>query len=130
MKYRQKSMISSLSPRKLCIFKSWFTWFFLNLKLKVFNIQSSFDIYSTLFENYENSSIYRLENMQLIILLTKQYIIKTKMWSSRPNAKVLKNVCMRKDSTKVSFCLYETVTILIITIIGKFCFKTWKNPIL
>ena len=37
---------------------------------------------------YENSSIYRLEN--LIILFTKQYVFQTEMKLSRPNAMVLK----------------------------------------
>ena len=59
---------------------------------EVFNMQTS--LVNILIGKYENSSIYRLEN--LIILFTKQYVFQTEMKLSRPNTMVLKNVLTKR----------------------------------
>ena len=69
-----------------------------------------------IFGKYENDSIHRVE--KLIILLTNQYIFQTNMRSSRPNAKILKNVFKTVHRTVFTFKKrFHVINVIIITII-------------
>lgn len=60
----------------------------------IFGLQTSFDKYSILFGKYDNRDIHRLEN--LIILFTKQYILQSKMKTSRLNVNIIKKSITRR----------------------------------